>query len=166
MNAKLDRKAILQTAEALPRLQYGALCCRFDGDLPQVLLITSRGTGRWILPKGWPIPALDGAATAAREAWEEAGATGQVAPDSLGTYCYVKLLDKRREVPCKVEVFALCVTALAEDYPEAGQRRRQWVTPAEAAALVDEPGLQQLLIGLDPVALRGMCEPPGMARST
>ncbi|MCE8513267.1 NUDIX hydrolase [Ruegeria pomeroyi] len=166
MNAKLDKAVTMQRAQALTRLQYGALCYRFDGDTPLVLLITSRGTGRWILPKGWPIPGLDGAATAAREAWEEAGVVGRVSPVPLGAYHYVKLLDKRREVPCKVEVYPLCVARLEDEYPETGQRQRRWVPLADSAALVDEPGLHQLLMGIDPVALRGLCQSSGMPRST
>lgn len=157
MNAKLDKAVTMQRAQALTRLQYGALCYRFDGDTPLVLLITSRGTGRWILPKGWPIPGLDGAATAAREAWEEAGVVGRVSPVPLGAYHYVKLLDKRREVPCKVEVYPLCVARLEDEYPETGQRQRVWFAATEAARKVDEPELKQLLGTLDPMALRRLC---------
>lgn len=166
MNAKLDRTVTMQRAQALPRLQYGALCFRLDGGTLQVLLITSRGTGRWILPKGWPMPGLDGAATAEREAWEEAGVVGQVFPVRLGAYHYVKLLDKRCEVPCRVEIHPLCVVRLEEEYPEAGQRQRVWVSVAEAARRVDEPELKQLLGSLDPVALRRLCPTAAGPHST
>ena len=44
------------------RMQVSALCHRRDASgKTEILLITSRGTGRWILPKGWPIDGLSGA---------------------------------------------------------------------------------------------------------
>ncbi|MEN9850080.1 MAG: hypothetical protein RL128_243, partial [Pseudomonadota bacterium] len=61
------------------RTQYGALCWRMHRGKVEVLLITSRDTGRWVIPKGWPIDGLAPAQTAAREAWEEAGVEGDIA---------------------------------------------------------------------------------------
>ena len=123
--------------------QVAALCWQLQDGAMQVLLISSRDTGRWVIPKGWLIDGLGPTATAAREAWEEAGAKGQVAEVELGAFGYDKLL-KTGPVACSVTVFALQVQRLADRFPEHRQRRRKWVGPDEAAKLVQEPGLQAL----------------------
>ena len=65
---------------------------RDDGNL-EVLLVTSRETRRWIVPKGWPWPEVSDHEAAAAEAWEEAGVRGRILADGLGTYTY----DKQRD---------------------------------------------------------------------
>ena len=127
-----------------PAKQIAALCWRLQEGMMQVLLISSRDTGRWVIPKGWPIDGLAPAAAAAREAWEEAGVEGPVADVELGAFGYDKQL-KTTSVPCSVTVFALQVQRLADRFPEHKQRLRRWVAPDEAARLVVEPGLQALL---------------------
>ncbi len=131
-----------------PRRQVAALCWRLDGRRLRVLLVTSRETGRWVLPKGWPIPGLSGPETAAREAWEEAGVRGDVAAHSLGSYGYRKILDGSGSVPCRVEVFPVRVARLADAFPERTQRRRRWFSPRGAAGKVAEPELRDLLAAL------------------
>ena len=128
------------------RLQVAALCTRGVGDDKQVLLVTSRGTGRWIIPKGWPIRGLGSSQTALQEAWEEAGVQGTGASsDPIGSYASEKTL--KRGLPLTVEtlVYPVDVKDLASDFPEAGQRVRRWTTPSEAANLVDEPELKSIL---------------------
>lgn len=125
-----------------PMLQVGAVC--LDPDSGRVLMITSRGTGRWIVPKGWPIPGLTLAQAALAEAWEEAGVRAADAVE-IGRYDYGKVQDEGFPVPVEVHVFLLRVDELADDYPELGQRRRCWMTLSEAADSVDEPGLAGLL---------------------
>ena len=132
-----------------PGLQVAALCRDAAG---QVLLITSRGTGRWVLPKGWPMAGRSLAEAALREAWEEAGVRGRVGPDPVGRYSYGKDQDEGFSLPVEVQVFAVAVDGLAEDWPEAGQRRRAWFPPSQAAALVAEDELRALLRGLAPPA--------------
>lgn len=131
------------------RVQYGALCYRFKGAEPKVLMVTSRGTGRWILPKGWPMKGRDGAGTAAREAWEEAGVVGTVHASSVGLYFYSKILGKEGPVPCMVQVFPIHVRELADRYPERGERRRKWFSPKKAAKLVNETDLARFLATVD-----------------
>ncbi|HEX9859077.1 MAG TPA: NUDIX hydrolase [Paracoccaceae bacterium] len=134
------------------RTQYGALCWRRIGDRLQVLLITSRETGRWVIPKGWPIAGLSPEASATREAYEEAGVEGQASARCVGFYTYDKGLGKpqapRPTVPCIVAVYPLKVTALQDRYPECRERRRKWFSPQKAARKVAEPELQALLDGL------------------
>ena len=127
------------------RLQVGALCLNAEG---RVLLITSRNTGRWVIPKGWPMAGRTHADSALQEAWEEAGVKGAVAETVIGTYHYAKMLRDGRSAAIAVAVYPVAVTALADDFPEAGQRRRRWFRPRKAAKRVAEPELQALLAAL------------------
>jgi len=114
---------------------------------PEVLLVTSRETRRWVIPKGWPWSGRPDHLAAAREALEEAGAKGIVSEHSIGTYHYDKV-GPNRSRPVRVTVFALEVTALLDEWPEAAQRSRAWFTPAAAADAVDEPELRDILRNL------------------
>lgn len=129
-----------------PAMQVGAIC--LDPVTGEVLLVTSRGTGRWIIPKGWPMEGRTLPGAAAREAWEEAGVEGRIAHDEIGRYSYAKDQDRGFSVPVEVRVFLLHVSRSADSYPEARQRRRRWFAPEDAAQMVVEPGLQQILRGL------------------
>lgn len=135
--------------------QFGALCWRRRRGGIEVLLVTSRDTGRWVIPKGWPVDGLDGAGSASREAWEEAGVRATEPPVALGFYTYDKVLgrgeDRSASVPCVVSVFAMAVTRQSKDFPEARQRRRRWFSQAKAARKVDEPELQALIAGFSPL---------------
>jgi 8-oxo-dGTP pyrophosphatase MutT (NUDIX family) len=133
-----------------PRAQYAALPWRkLDGRL-EVLLITSRETRRWVIPKGWPIKGLKSAPSAAREAFEEAGVLGQISRKPLGQYHYDKRLRSGRVQHVRVTVFALKVAEESPVWPEQGQREKRWLTPAEAAPLVDEPELVALIAAFAP----------------
>ena len=131
-------------------LQVAALCTRTTDDGPQVLLVTSRGTGRWIIPKGWPIRGMASSQVALREAWEEAGVSGTGSSSKpVGSYDYQKTMGSGLPVPVETLVYPVEVNDLAADFPEAGQRKRRWTTPLEAANLVDEPELKSILRFLD-----------------
>lgn len=136
------------------RTQFAALCYRMVKDKPQILLITGRRSLRWILPRGWPMDGRSPSECAAIEAWEEAGASGRIHDQCIGVFAYSKFLGPERGVPCIAMVYALKVKSLSRDFPEAGQRKRKWLTPRKAAARVDEPELAQILRGFDPNALR------------
>ncbi len=114
-----------------------------------VMLVTSRETGRWVLPKGWPKKRLTGAETAALEAFEEAGLIGDVAPQSVGFFRYLKRMRDGGDVTCDVDVYKMSVTKLLDDWPERTQRRRKWFTLAEAASVVQEADLTELLLRID-----------------
>ncbi|GLS87950.1 NUDIX hydrolase [Cypionkella aquatica] len=134
-------------AEACP-VQYGALCWRMHRGKVEVLLITSRDTGRWVIPKGWPMDKRSPSEAAMQEAWEEAGVRGEIAQTSLGQFNYVKLLTPKRSCECAVEVFALRVSELADKFPERKERRRKWFAADKAARKVNEPQLRMVLAGL------------------
>ncbi|MFD1510698.1 NUDIX hydrolase [Lacimonas salitolerans] len=136
------------------RTQYAALCFRIRKDKPQFLLVTSRGTGRWIIPKGWPMKGRSPAKAALREAWEEAGVRGRVGRDFVGMYSYRKLLGRQQLEPCIALVFPVAVKSLDSHFPEARQRRRKWFGRKKAAARVDEPELAELIRNFDPGAWR------------
>ena len=131
-----------------PALQVGALC--LQPDTGRVLLVTSRGTGRWIIPKGWPMTGRSAAGAALREAWEEAGVCGRAQESPVGQYAYNKKQGRGLGIPINVQVYLIRVTGLDDDYPEAGERERKWFTPAEAADLVDETELKALLRNFRP----------------
>lgn len=125
--------------------QVAALCWRLRKGRAQVLLVTSRETGRWVLPKGWPILGHAPEVAAQREAWEEAGVEGKVSPQSIGCYGYQKILRNRNPMPCSVQVFPLRVQTLKGSFPERKERRRKWFKAEEATHLVAEPELADLL---------------------
>lgn len=128
------------------RLQVAALCLRGRGKKREVLLITSRDTGRWILPKGWPIDGLTAPGAALQEAWEEAGVTsGTITDTPLGSYDYDKRMAGGVPVAVEVKVYAVENVRMSDTYPEVEERNRRWMPPAEAATLVDEPGLRYVL---------------------
>lgn len=136
------------------RTQFAALCYRVHKDKPEVLLITSRGSHRWIIPKGWPMVGETPSAAAATEAWEEAGVKGRVYDQCLGLYSYQKETDEGLILPCVAMVYPIKVKSLAAIFPERKQRKRRWFSRKKAAAAVDEPELASILKSFDPRLLR------------
>lgn len=129
-----------------PLRQAAAAVFRGEAEKRELLLITSRDTGRWIVPKGWIENDEDGPAAALREAWEEAGVTGElVSPRSIGHYRYVKQRPRRGDVLCDVDVYEVNLKEEKKQWPEKTERTRQWFPVAEAIGLVDEPGLKDLI---------------------
>ena len=121
---------------------------RIDGsakDAVSILLVTSRDTGRWVLPKGNLMFGLAPHRVAAREAEEEAGVCGTIARKRLGRFPYRKWRTARRFDMAKVDVFALKVSKELDRWKEQGQRERRWFTREEAAGMVDEPELSVLI---------------------
>ena len=138
------------------RGQVGALCYRIaPAGGVEVLLVTSRDTGRWIIPKGWPMPDRPAAAAALREAFEEAGVEGDPGSDAVGIFTYPKRLGDGQTVTCLVSVYPIRVMRQRSRFPEAGERRREWLSPEAAASRVQEPELAELLRGFDPAASEG-----------
>jgi 8-oxo-dGTP pyrophosphatase MutT (NUDIX family) len=129
------------------RVQYGALPYRLKkGGGVEVLLITSRTRGRWIIPKGWPIKGLTPSGSAAREAYEEAGVRGRIGKKPLGRFIYDKgLNDGGGFVVCEVTVFPLEVTRQLKSWPEIEQRETRWIAAGDATTLTDEDGLRPIL---------------------
>lgn len=128
------------------RLQTAALCYRKENGSHLVLLITSRGSGRWIIPKGWLMRGMTASQAATVEAWEEAGVrAGETSEQPLGSYVYEKVTASGLPISVETLVFAIEVQTLEDDFPESEERRRLWVDPSEAADMVAEPGLRSII---------------------
>jgi 8-oxo-dGTP pyrophosphatase MutT (NUDIX family) len=128
------------------RQQIGALCYRVNiatNDL-EVLLITTRESHRWAIPKGWPMDGKSPHQAAKQEALEEAGVSGKVSKRVFGHFTYMKCLSDGERVPCMVEVHLLRTEYAVAAYKERGQREILWCTCFEAAIKVGEPELKGL----------------------
>lgn len=135
--------------EETPIRQIAALPYRTnreDATAPvSILLVTSRESRRWVLPKGNMIEGLQPHAAAAHEAEEEAGVQGAACPTPLGSYRYRKKRKNGASLNVDVDVFPFSVTDLLDEWEEQDQRQRQWFSLEEAAQLVDEPELSELI---------------------
>jgi 8-oxo-dGTP pyrophosphatase MutT (NUDIX family) len=129
------------------REQFAALCYRLpEGQaMPEILVLTSRDTGRWVIPKGWPMGKKPGHEVARQEAMEEAGVVGDADREPLGYFCYKKNIADDFAVPCQVEVYPLKVISELEEFKEKGKRKIEWVSPAVAISRVREPQLKRLI---------------------
>jgi 8-oxo-dGTP pyrophosphatase MutT (NUDIX family) len=126
-------------------LQYAALPWRRVHGQIEVLLVTTRTTGRWIVPKGWPMPGSKPSECAAREALEEAGVVGEIAAEPVGSFSYEKRRKSGEVLPCKVEVFPMEVVRQRRSWPEKDSRQTCWCSIDEALTRVPEPGLRRLI---------------------
>ncbi|MFZ1415848.1 MAG: NUDIX hydrolase [Defluviicoccus sp.] len=130
------------------RSQVAALPFRVRDGVLEVMLITSRETARWIIPKGWAQSGRKAHAASAREAREEAGVIGKITKRPIGTFRYQKRLSPEQEITCKVQVFPFEVGEVRSEWPEQADRQRCWLPVAEAARLVADSGLRRLLLKL------------------
>ncbi|KKC26987.1 DUF47 family protein [Sphingomonas sp. SRS2] len=121
-----------------------------DAGLIEVMLITSRDTRRWVLPKGNRIKGLKSHEAASHEAYEEAGLVGIACPFAIGTYHYRKNRKDGTSRPAIVDIFPFSVTSQLDSWPEQGERDLRWFTPADAADAVDEPELKDILSTFQP----------------
>ena len=132
------------------RRQYAALPFRRDGEI-EVLLVSSRETRRWVLPKGWPMKGRKPHAAAKREALEEAGVVGRIAKTPVGDYHYVKRLKNGAQQLCSVTVFPMEVDRQRKRWQEMDQRTTRWFPLQEAVEAVDEPELRRVLKAFETV---------------
>jgi 8-oxo-dGTP pyrophosphatase MutT (NUDIX family) len=141
-------KASTKSAKSAERVQVAAFPVRIDeGGKPQVLLLTSRETKRWIIPKGWTMKGRKPWEAAAQEALEEAGIVGRPRKTAIGSYVYFKRQTAHFDV-CRVDVYLLAFAKQLKTWREKGQREAKWFGLDEAATLVEEPGLVKLLLDL------------------
>ncbi|SEN36017.1 NUDIX domain-containing protein [Loktanella fryxellensis] len=140
----------LRGGKTAVRGQFAALCWRRDADgAVEVCLVTGRRSGRWILPKGWPMHNQTPADAAATEAWEEAGLRGTPSDRCLGVYADVKPLS-RRGTPVVVLVYPLEVHHAAVIWPEVRERKRRWFPQGHAASRLSNPTLRRIVEQFDP----------------
>ncbi|RWM25435.1 NUDIX hydrolase [Mesorhizobium sp.] len=143
--ATAKKKAVRRAKKGERIRQVAAIPFRLsEGGNLEILLVTSRTTRRFIVPKGWPMKGKSGRKAAAIEAQEEAGVLGKVLKQPAGTYSYWKRMASRF-VRVDVVVYLLEVTEEMADWREAANRQRAWLPAADAALLIDEPELSTLL---------------------
>ena len=135
------------------RTQFAALCFKVEKKKLEFLLVTSRGSGRWMLPKGWPIDGLTPAQIASKEAFEEAGVKGTPLEICIGHYNYRKDIGSKVVLPCIAAVYPVRVKGLSKRFPEHGERRRMWFKPRKAADTVEDVALKRIIGNFDPFAL-------------
>ena len=133
------------------RKQVGALVWRFDEGVLKVLLVTSRDTGRFVIPKGWPMKKMADERAAAREAFEEAGVLGKPGSKPIGHYDYNKIFGPGFALPCRVTVYPMQAGKILAKWPEKSERKRHWMTLDDAAASVHESELRHLIEHFVPV---------------
>ena len=143
--AKSDKPPPAPGAEVeAERLQYGALPWRRTEAGLEIMLVSSRDTRRWIVPKGWPMAGRSGAAAAAIEALEEAGLLGVMSEEPIGHFHYMKRLSRRSDF-CRVIVFSLRVVRQRSHWPEKHERVTKWHPVQKAMANVSDPELADLI---------------------
>lgn len=145
LRAVSARETEAQDAADKPRRQVAALPFAKRKDGVKILLVTSRESGRLVLPKGWTEKGMKDWDAAAQEAFEEAGVKGSVARALIGSYNYTKIIGPGFALACVVDVYPLEVKKLLKDWPEKSQRARLWLSPSEAAMRVAEPALAEML---------------------
>ena len=134
------------STRAAKRVQYAALPYRLRGaSRTEVMLVTSRDTRRWIIPKGWPQKGKAPHKSAAREAFEEAGVVGAVGKRPVGSFPYHKRLKNGVVEVCEVHVFPLRVSRQSRQWPEKEQRDVKWLSAKAAAKVVKEPLLREII---------------------
>ena len=135
--------------------QVAALPWRLEDGQRRILMITSRETRRWVIPKGGRMVGKTDPEAAAQEALEEAGVKGDIKDHSIGVFRYAKGLKDGGQRLCVVSVYPLEVLIQLGAWPEAHQRERRWMTPAEAAEAVHEPDLAALIRDFDATPVEG-----------
>jgi len=134
--------------------QVAALVFRVKKGKTEILLVTSRGTGRWVLPKGWPQVGKTLSQSARAEAYEEAGARGEISPFSIGAYTYKKSdLCPGESGDFIVDVFPMRFSRRVKNWPERGERRLEWMSLEDAIEGVEEPELKALIASFDPALI-------------
>jgi 8-oxo-dGTP pyrophosphatase MutT (NUDIX family) len=135
------------------RIQTGALPWRITpAEKPEVLLVTGRRSGRWMIPKGWPMPGKSLAKAAEREAYEEAGVEGAVGATPIGQFDHVKQSSPLGPLKVRILVHHLVVERELAQWPEHGQRQRTWFSLEEAAQKVDSRELGAMILQLRGIA--------------
>jgi 8-oxo-dGTP pyrophosphatase MutT (NUDIX family) len=154
-------KVVKQLTQSIAKGYTSAVTREAEGDLPiqtgalpwrlapkngiEVLLVTGRRSGKWTIPKGWPMPGKSLAEAAEQEAFEEAGVKGTIDPRPIGTFRHVKQLNIAGDIEVDIVVHPLWVDRELEKWPELGQRKRKWFKPKDAAKRVDSPELSEMI---------------------
>lgn len=142
----MSKKKVKAGNNGRPGAQVAALPFRVSGGQLEILVLTSRQTRRAVVPKGWPMKNRKPWKAAQIEARQEAGVVGKIGRKAVGKYKYWKRLRKTFEL-VEVAVFPLAATRQLDDWPERHERAHLWLSPQDAALLIDEPELASLILG-------------------
>lgn len=145
-NTARSQKVFHLGYQAMMFRQSGVIPYRIRSRTVEILLVTTSSGNRWVIPKGWISLFMSPSDSAAKEAWEEAGIVGSVIAPAIGEYQI-----RKWGYPCQVKVFLMQVQAVANQYPEAKQRQRQWYSLDKAIKRVKDPELQGLLSQVEPL---------------
>jgi len=150
----------------MARIQLAVIPFVMHQGHPMILMVTSRETRRWIVPKGWQEKKVTDRDQAGREAFEEAGAIGVISDQPIGSYRYDKRLKDGRVKTIDVAVYSLQVSELLDSWPEMDERERRWMTPTQAAMAVQEGALAALLLSMavSPPSTTGRVTPSARIR--
>jgi len=143
----LYSRAMSRGSETSVPVQSGALAYRRKrSKKAEVLLVTGRRSGRWMIPKGWPMAGKSLSDSAAQEAFEEAGIKGKIQREPIGTFRHTKQHILFRDIEVDIHVHVLAVEKELGDWPERGERTRKWFKIEEAAERVDSSELRALIV--------------------
>ncbi|MET3924796.1 NUDIX hydrolase [Devosia sp. 2618] len=133
--------------ETTPGLrQSGALPYSIVDGRVVFLLITSRRTGRWIFPKGDIEIGMTAWESAAQEALEEAGVTGEISSEPVGSYRSGASADGSSLID--VDLYPLRVETQLDVWQEMDQRLRHWAVLPEARRLLNDGALSRIAVKL------------------
>ncbi len=119
-------------SQAKPPIQQACtIPFRQSGDELEVCIITSAKRRRWGFPKGIIEPGETLHEAALKESFEEAGLHGAIVGEVLGTY-----QDRKWGRELEVHVVMMDVDKCDKQWQEDKFRKRRWVSPKKAAALV------------------------------
>ena len=142
----LYKHSMSRVGESKVPVQSGALPWRRKRSRKaEVLLVTGRRSGRWQIPKGWPMAGKSLADSAAQEAFEEAGIEGRIDPKPIGTFRHTKQNLLFGDLDVDIQVHLLAVEKELGDWPERGERLRKWFKIDEAAEAVESEELRELI---------------------
>jgi 8-oxo-dGTP pyrophosphatase MutT (NUDIX family) len=139
------RKAMRRINAGKKVVQVAALPYRYlnNGEM-EVLIITSRQTGQFILPKGWPMNGKSDPEAAAEEAEQEAGVVGKPGKRAIGK---LRRWERLRDltIPVEIDVYPLKVHTELKTWREKDQRVRRWLKPEHAIAVLSDRKLADLV---------------------
>ena len=123
-DAIIPQKPKKRRTRPVVRVQYGALPYRFTPMAAlEILIVTTRQSRRWIVPKGWPIKRLTPSKSAAREAFEEAGVRGKIGARAIGNFTYKKTAGQT----------GADARLRGQDFPAAGPKAKRDLARTRAA---------------------------------
>jgi 8-oxo-dGTP pyrophosphatase MutT (NUDIX family) len=144
-------------------IQAAAVCYRQNGSSVEFLLVKT-SSGKWTFPKGRLNPSMSASESAAREAWEEAGARGQIAKKHFGSYVDTKRTLGHDSRACEVRILTYLLEVYSTVAPEETGRYPTWYEAREAKKRLAEGRVAiygKLIANIVDAALENLPKQPG-----